>query len=326
MKLHNNSPKCRRHFPPSLRNENRCQNLCPGEAKNRNSDDLQIAKNNVDLKKLKEKKTVKVNGREAYKSCSEFRDRRVLEIHNTRYKDICPWNRWRKYPRTKTMSFSSIMNNIKNNFIYNLRRKRLLENNLDQVTYEEQNKSAPMSHWRNESKPQNSHYGSTQSTKYQRQNEANRRPYKSSAACRGHVLNLSSILLFVLVSLCSLAQFTSAGKGDKDKMVKIPGDVIFGGLFPMHERGPSKLEPCGQIKEEKGIQRMEAMLYALDQINKDPELLPNITIGALILDTCSSDTYALEQSVEFFRSSLSTVSEPLNLYQVFQILYLQAYF
>lgn len=90
-------------------------------------------------------------------------------------------------------------------------------------------------------------------------------------------------------------------------MIKIHGDVIFGGLFPMHERGGDG-EPCGQIKAEKGIQRLEAMLYALDQINKDPDILPNITLGALILDTCSSDTYALEQSVEFFRSSLSTVS------------------
>lgn len=118
---------------------------------------------------------------------------------------------------------------------------------------------------------------------------------------------IASVLLF-LVALSSLAQFTSAGKGEKGKMIKIPGDVIFGGLFPMHERGGAG-EPCGQIKEEKGIQRMEAMLYALDEINSDPDILPNITLGALILDTCSSDTYALEQSVEFFRSSLSTVSD-----------------
>ena len=44
------------------------------------------------------------------------------------------------------------------------------------------------------------------------------------------------------------------------------------------------------------------MLYALDQINQDPHLLPNITLGALILDTCSNPSHALEQSMQFVRS------------------------
>ncbi|KAI3357956.1 hypothetical protein L3Q82_016337, partial [Scortum barcoo] len=83
--------------------------------------------------------------------------------------------------------------------------------------------------------------------------------------------------------------------------IKIPGDITLGGLFPIHARGPHGL-PCGELKKEKGIHRMEAMLYALDQINSDPELLPNITLGARILDTCSRDTYALEQSLTFVQA------------------------
>lgn len=112
-------------------------------------------------------------------------------------------------------------------------------------------------------------------------------------------------LLLVAAALAALAGPSHAGNPEKVKMIKLSGDVIFGGMFPMHERGVD--EPCGSIKEEKGIQRMEAMLYALDEINRDPKLLPNITLGALILDTCSSDTYALEQSMEFFKSSLNQV-------------------
>lgn len=47
---------------------------------------------------------------------------------------------------------------------------------------------------------------------------------------------------------------------------------------------------------------MEAMLYALDQINADEKLLPDIDLGAMILDTCSNPSYALEQSMQFIRS------------------------
>ena len=74
----------------------------------------------------------------------------------------------------------------------------------------------------------------------------------------------------------------------------------------MHEKGHGgKL--CGNIKEEKGIQRMEAMLYAIDRINKDKDLLPDITLGAHILDTCLRDTYALEKSLDFIKAHMNTL-------------------
>ena len=64
---------------------------------------------------------------------------------------------------------------------------------------------------------------------------------------------------------------------------------------------------CGRINKDRGIQRLEAMLFAIDRINSDPNLLENIKLGALILDTCSSDSYALNQSLEFIRASINTV-------------------
>nr|XP_040050048.1 glutamate receptor, metabotropic 6a isoform X1 [Gasterosteus aculeatus aculeatus] len=98
-----------------------------------------------------------------------------------------------------------------------------------------------------------------------------------------------------------VGQVSSSHQHFHPHSIKIPGDITLGGLFPIHSRGPHGL-PCGELKKEKGIHRMEAMLYALDQINSDPELLPNITLGARILDTCSRDTYALEQSLTFVQA------------------------
>ena len=83
--------------------------------------------------------------------------------------------------------------------------------------------------------------------------------------------------------------------------IRLDGDIILGGLFPVHARGERGV-PCGELKKEKGIHRLEAMLFAIDLINKDPDLLPNVTLGARILDTCSRDTYALEQSLTFVQA------------------------
>lgn len=97
------------------------------------------------------------------------------------------------------------------------------------------------------------------------------------------------------------------------RLIRIKGDIILGGIFPMHEHlqnSPNPDYPCGAVKEEKGIQRLEAMLYAIDLINADPFLLPNTTLGTLIIDSCSSDTYALEQGMEFVRYYMNQVCRP----------------
>ncbi len=111
----------------------------------------------------------------------------------------------------------------------------------------------------------------------------------------------------VLLSLVVITSSSSPDTSEKKQVsIRFDGDVILGGLFPMHEKGSHK-ETCGAIKAEKGIQRVEAMLYAIDLINRDSNLLPNISLGAYILDTCLRDTYALEQSLEFIKAHMSTL-------------------
>jgi len=107
-------------------------------------------------------------------------------------------------------------------------------------------------------------------------------------------LILFFILLFIHKTLLSTGRYG-----------RRRGDVTLGGLFPVHEYG-SPREACGVISEFRGIQRLEAMLFAIEQINNDQQLLPGIKLGALILDTCSDDNYALEQSLRFVRSRLAS--------------------
>lgn len=77
------------------------------------------------------------------------------------------------------------------------------------------------------------------------------------------------------------------------------GDVILGGLMMVHSR--EEINMCGPIMPQGGIQALEAMLYTLDQINENLRLLPNITIGAHILDDCDRDSYGLEMAVDFIK-------------------------
>ncbi|XP_062564538.1 metabotropic glutamate receptor 2-like [Armigeres subalbatus] len=86
----------------------------------------------------------------------------------------------------------------------------------------------------------------------------------------------------------------------------VEGDLILGGLMMVHSREDSVT--CGPIMPQGGIQALETMLYTLDKINVD-NLIPNVTIGAHILDDCDKDTYGLEMAVDFIKGSISNIDE-----------------
>uniref|UniRef100_A0A1A8K0M8 Glutamate receptor, metabotropic 4 n=4 Tax=Nothobranchius TaxID=28779 RepID=A0A1A8K0M8_NOTKU len=116
--------------------------------------------------------------------------------------------------------------------------------------------------------------------------------------------NIRTLLLLLLLYGSLKASQAAKPKGPGQahlNSIRIDGDISLGGLFPVHARGHDG-KPCGELKKEKGIHRLEAMLFALDRINNDNNLLPNITLGARILDTCSRDTHALEQSLTFVQA------------------------
>lgn len=108
-------------------------------------------------------------------------------------------------------------------------------------------------------------------------------------------MSLLPVILLTLASGVMLDQLA----------VNVPGDIILGGLFPVHEKGDRA--PCGHQVYHRGVQRLEAMMFAVDLINRDPKILPNVRLGVHILDTCSRDTYALNQSLQFVRASLNNI-------------------
>lgn len=89
----------------------------------------------------------------------------------------------------------------------------------------------------------------------------------------------------------------------------LKGDVIIGLLFSLHhqpkQKRASNTLTCGEIREMYGIQRTEATFFTIDQINTNPYILPNITLGVEIRDSCWYAPVALQQSIEFIRDAIS---------------------
>uniref|UniRef100_A0A672NJ04 Metabotropic glutamate receptor 5 n=1 Tax=Sinocyclocheilus grahami TaxID=75366 RepID=A0A672NJ04_SINGR len=95
-------------------------------------------------------------------------------------------------------------------------------------------------------------------------------------------------------------------------VARMDGDIIIGALFSVHHQPAAEKvseRKCGEVREQYGIQRVEAMFYTLDRINADPNLLPNITLGCEIRDSCWHSSVALEQSIEFIRDSLISIRD-----------------
>uniref|UniRef100_A0A3P9PBX8 Glutamate receptor, metabotropic 5a n=1 Tax=Poecilia reticulata TaxID=8081 RepID=A0A3P9PBX8_POERE len=104
----------------------------------------------------------------------------------------------------------------------------------------------------------------------------------------------------------------SAQNNERRVLAHLPGDIIIGALFSVHHQPPADKvheRKCGAVREQYGIQRVEAMMHTLDRINADPNILPNISLGCEIRDSCWHSAVALEQSIEFIRDTLVSSDE-----------------
>ena len=63
---------------------------------------------------------------------------------------------------------------------------------------------------------------------------------------------------------------------------RINKDFVLGGVLAVHRRGRIG---CGVARSGSWMS-VEAMLFAIDSVNADETLLPNITLGFDIRDTC----------------------------------------
>uniref|UniRef100_M4A9W9 Metabotropic glutamate receptor 5 n=1 Tax=Xiphophorus maculatus TaxID=8083 RepID=M4A9W9_XIPMA len=120
------------------------------------------------------------------------------------------------------------------------------------------------------------------------------------------------MMLSLLLFLSVWVWCEGADSSERRVVAHMPGDIIIGALFSVHHQPPADKvheRKCGAVREQYGIQRVEAMMHTLDRINADQNILPNITLGCEIRDSCWHSAVALEQSIEFIRDSLVASDE-----------------
>ena len=82
-------------------------------------------------------------------------------------------------------------------------------------------------------------------------------------------------------------------------------DFYLGGLFPISSSSTG--DTCDSIRTQiAGVEYAEAMLFALDSINSNTTLLPGVTLGHDIRDTCSVDYVAMDESSKWVSSKIVT--------------------
>ncbi|XP_040477644.1 extracellular calcium-sensing receptor isoform X1 [Ursus maritimus] len=107
------------------------------------------------------------------------------------------------------------------------------------------------------------------------------------------------------LTLLAITWCTSAYGPDQRAQKK--GDIILGGLFPIHFGVAAKDQDLKSRPESvecirynfRGFRWLQAMIFAIEEINSSPALLPNMTLGYRIFDTCNTVSKALEATLSF---------------------------
>ncbi|NWQ75682.1 CASR protein, partial [Columbina picui] len=103
-----------------------------------------------------------------------------------------------------------------------------------------------------------------------------------------------------------LFTWNTAAYGPNQRAQK-KGDIILGGLFPIHFGVAAKDQDLKSRPESgecirynfRGFRWLQAMIFAIEEINSSPALLPNMTLGYRIFDTCNTVSKALEATLSF---------------------------
>lgn len=101
---------------------------------------------------------------------------------------------------------------------------------------------------------------------------------------------------FVVFGVGTLIGVSVSMKDYTNERLYKHGDVILGGMFPLHLVKTN--ESCSDLRSNV-LMYAEAMIYAVDEINKKGTILENVKLGYDIRDTCGNDQEGVAVASDF---------------------------
>ncbi|KAJ8332216.1 hypothetical protein SKAU_G00428240 [Synaphobranchus kaupii] len=107
----------------------------------------------------------------------------------------------------------------------------------------------------------------------------------------------------------------------EDPSLSQDGDVILGGLFPLHCQPispdatyakPPKLPQCQRL-QARGLRWAQGMVFAVEEINQNPYLLLGVKLGYRIMDSCGQYPWSLRGALALVSGRNQTCSKVLAL-------------
>ncbi|XP_074890886.1 extracellular calcium-sensing receptor [Buteo buteo] len=128
----------------------------------------------------------------------------------------------------------------------------------------------------------------------------------SKFASYNPLVKRGTMTLYSCCLILLLFTWNTAAYGPNQRAQK-KGDIILGGLFPIHFGVAAKDQDLKSRPESvecirynfRGFRWLQAMIFAIEEINSSPTLLPNMTLGYRIFDTCNTVSKALEATLSF---------------------------
>uniref|UniRef100_A0A674ML89 G-protein coupled receptors family 3 profile domain-containing protein n=1 Tax=Takifugu rubripes TaxID=31033 RepID=A0A674ML89_TAKRU len=121
--------------------------------------------------------------------------------------------------------------------------------------------------------------------------------------------------LLLLVSFSQAEDRVCLQMGDPENpQLSKDGDIILGGIFSFHSSWINRRDtymhkplPLQCISLNfRGFQHAQAMLFAIDEINNSSDLLPGITLGCKVYDSCGSIARGVRASLALINSQETT--------------------
>uniref|UniRef100_A0A8C4TII6 Extracellular calcium-sensing receptor-like n=1 Tax=Erpetoichthys calabaricus TaxID=27687 RepID=A0A8C4TII6_ERPCA len=136
-----------------------------------------------------------------------------------------------------------------------------------------------------------------------------------STACKDFHFSLTLLLLagsagFQTSTICKLLGIFDLPGLESD------GDIVIGGLFPVHFKESETnlsfdIRPTTTKCESfdfRAFRWVQTMIFAIEEINKNPTLLPGVTLGYKIIDTCDNIHNGLQGALKLVNGKDETSS------------------